>query len=130
MVDDQPGELNAGIDAELLVHVSEMATDGEAGDVEAIADLAGGESFGDEGDQGDPHRNGQRLTKEPLKIINGLVAVPEQPGLGIEIDMVQIEQAHARYKGLGLGGRDDAAAMQFLIPGWRFDAKRPALIRT
>ena len=75
-------------------------------------------------------QDGQRLTKEPLKIVNGLVAVPQRPGLGIEIDMAQIEEAHARYQGLGLGGRDDAAAMQFLIPGWKFDAKRPALIRT
>jgi hypothetical protein len=27
---------------------------------------------------------------------------------------------------MGLGARDDAAAMQFLIPGWRFDNKQPA----
>jgi glucarate dehydratase len=74
-------------------------------------------------------QEGQRLTKEPLKIINGVVAVPERPGFGIEVDMAQIEEAHARYKGLAVGGRDDAAAMQFLIPGWTFDAKRPALIR-
>jgi glucarate dehydratase len=74
-------------------------------------------------------QDGQRLTKEPLKIVNGRVAVPERPGLGIEIDMAQIEEAHARYANLGLGGRDDAAAMQFLIPGWTFDAKTPALIR-
>ena len=75
-------------------------------------------------------QDGQRLTGEPLKIVNGLIAVPERPGLGIEIDMAQIEAAHARYLSLGHGGRDDAAAMQFLIPGWKFDAKRPALIRT
>jgi len=75
-------------------------------------------------------QDGQRLTKEPLKIVDGFVAVPERPGLGIEIDMAQVEQAHARYKALTSGGRDDAAAMQFLIPGWKFDAKRPALIRT
>ena len=25
--------------------------------------------------------------------------------------------------------RDDALAMQFLLPGWRFDAKRPCLVR-
>ena len=75
-------------------------------------------------------QDGQRLTKEPLKIINGLVSVPERPGLGIEVDMAQIERAHQRYKSLGLGARDDAAAMQFLIPNWTFDAKKPALIRT
>jgi glucarate dehydratase len=74
-------------------------------------------------------QDGQRLTKEPLKIINGFVAVPERPGLGIEVDMAEIEDANARYRRLGVGGRDDAAAMQLLIPGWTFDAKRPALIR-
>ena len=29
----------------------------------------------------------------------------------------------------GLGGRDDAAAMQYLIPGWTFDNKTPCLVR-
>ena len=29
----------------------------------------------------------------------------------------------------GLGARDDAMAMQFLIPGWKFDNKRPCLVR-
>jgi glucarate dehydratase len=74
-------------------------------------------------------QDGQRLTKEPLQIVGGLVAVPERPGLGVEIDMAQVERAHARYKSLGSGARDDAAAMQFLVPGWTFDGKRPALVR-
>jgi glucarate dehydratase len=30
---------------------------------------------------------------------------------------------------MGLGARDDAVAMQFLIPQWSFDGKRPSLIR-
>jgi glucarate dehydratase len=30
---------------------------------------------------------------------------------------------------MGLGARDDAAAMQYLIPGWRFDPKRPCMVR-
>jgi len=29
----------------------------------------------------------------------------------------------------GLGARDDAAAMQHLVPGWTFDPKRPCLVR-
>ena len=37
--------------------------------------------------------------------------------------------AHQRYLQHGLGARDDAQAMQYLIAGWRFDAKRPALVR-
>jgi len=53
--------------------------------------------------------------------------VPERPGLGIELDMGQVEQANALYNKMGLAGRDDAAAMQFLVPGWKFDPKRPCL---
>jgi glucarate dehydratase len=74
-------------------------------------------------------QDGQRLTKEPFRIVNGLVAIPERGGLGIEPDMAEIEKAHKRYTSMGLGGRDDSVAMQFLIPGWTFDPKRPALVR-
>lgn len=74
-------------------------------------------------------QDGQRLTREPLQIINGHVAVPKKPGLGVEIDMDAVAQAHELYKGMGLGARDDAVAMQFLIPNWRFDNKRPCLVR-
>jgi glucarate dehydratase len=74
-------------------------------------------------------QDGQRLTKEPFRIVNGFVAVPERGGLGVDIDMAQVETAHARYKSMGLGGRDDAVAMQFLIPDWKFDPKRPSLVR-
>jgi glucarate dehydratase len=72
-------------------------------------------------------QDGQRLTRDPLKIVDGKVTVPERPGLGIELDMGQVEQANALYNKMGLAGRDDAAAMQFLVPGWKFDPKRPCL---
>jgi glucarate dehydratase len=74
-------------------------------------------------------QDGQALTKEPLKIKGGKIAVPDRPGLGIEIDSEKLEAAHALYKQHGLGARDDALAMQFLIPGWTFDDKRPCLVR-
>jgi glucarate dehydratase len=74
-------------------------------------------------------QDGQRLTKEPLAIRGGMVAVPERPGLGIEIDLEQIERAHKLYQSHGLGARDDAMAMQYLIPGWTFDNKKPCLVR-
>ena len=74
-------------------------------------------------------QDGQCLTKEPFKIVKGEVAVPQRPGLGIEIDMAQIDAAHRRYKSMGLGARDDSIAMQFLIPQWKFDPKRPSLLR-
>ena len=74
-------------------------------------------------------QDGQRLTKQPLLIESGLLTVPKKPGLGIEIDMNELQKAHELYKKHGLGARDDAAAMQYLIPGWTFDNKRPCLVR-
>ena len=74
-------------------------------------------------------QDGQRLTKEPLKIVGGLVEVPERPGLGVEIDMAQVELGHQRYNKMKPHSRDDSVAMQFLIPNWTFDRKRPALLR-
>jgi glucarate dehydratase len=74
-------------------------------------------------------QDGQRLTKEPLQIKGGLVSVPQQAGLGVELDMFEVEKAHRLYLEHGLGARDDAAAMQYLIPGWTFNPKRPALDR-
>ena len=74
-------------------------------------------------------QDGQRLTKAPLQIVDGLVQVPKKPGLGVELDMDHVAKAHELYKGMGLGARDDSVAMQFLIPGWKFDNKRPCLVR-
>ena len=74
-------------------------------------------------------QDGQRLTKEPLQIQGGLVQVPKKPGLGVELDMAEVEKAHLLYKQHGLGARDDAVAMQYLIPGWTFNPKRPAMDR-
>ena len=74
-------------------------------------------------------QDGQRLTKEPLQIVEGHVRVPKKPGLGVELDMAEVEKAHQLYLQHGLGARDDAMAMQYLIPGWTFNPKRPALDR-
>jgi glucarate dehydratase len=74
-------------------------------------------------------QDGQGLTKEPLQIINGHVEVPKKPGLGVELDMAEVEKAHQLYLQHGLGARDDAMAMQYLIPGWTFDHKRPCMVR-
>jgi glucarate dehydratase len=71
----------------------------------------------------------ERLTKEPLRIVGGKVAVPERPGLGIEPDMERIGQAHELYKKVAGGARDDAMAMRYLVPGWTYDPKRPSMGR-
>ncbi|MDT3720872.1 glucarate dehydratase [Pseudomonas oryzihabitans] len=74
-------------------------------------------------------QDGQRLTRQPLEIKGGLVAVPQQGGLGVELDLDALARAHELYKTKGLGARDDAMAMQFLSPNWTFDNKRPCLVR-
>ena len=38
-------------------------------------------------------QDGQRLTRDPLAIVDGHVAVPDRPGFGVEVDMEQIEAA-------------------------------------
>jgi glucarate dehydratase len=73
-------------------------------------------------------QDGQRLTRNPPQIVGGRIEVPETPGLGVEVDMEQIERAHALYTTMELGARDDAKAMQCLIPGWAFNPKRPCLV--
>jgi glucarate dehydratase len=73
-------------------------------------------------------QDGQRLTREPFQIVNGSIELPERPGLGIEVDMERLETAHALHQKLGLGARDDRAAMQYLVPGWTFHPKRPCLV--
>ncbi|MFL4475746.1 enolase C-terminal domain-like protein [Paeniglutamicibacter sp. MACA_103] len=74
-------------------------------------------------------QDGQGLTEEPLLIRDGEIKVPARPGLGVTLDRTRLAEAHELYLEHGLGSRDDAASMQYLIPGWEFDAKSPALVR-
>lgn len=71
----------------------------------------------------------QRLTREPLQIVGGRIEVPKKPGLGIELDRDRLMKAHELYKANGLGARNDAQGMQYLVPDWVFDPKRPCLVR-
>ena len=74
-------------------------------------------------------QDGQHLTRNPLQIKEGMIQVPERAGLGVDLDLDAIERAHELYNAKGLGARDDTIAMQALIPGWKFDPKRPCLVR-
>ncbi|KAA0924527.1 MULTISPECIES: enolase C-terminal domain-like protein [unclassified Rhodococcus (in: high G+C Gram-positive bacteria)] len=74
-------------------------------------------------------QDGQRVTKKPFTIEDGYLTVPDKPGLGVELDFEQIDAAHELYQKEGLGSRDDSIGMQYLIEGWTFDSKRPALVR-
>jgi glucarate dehydratase len=74
-------------------------------------------------------QDGECLTKEPLRIVDGHVDLPARPGLGIALDEDALERAHQLYLAHGLGARDDAMGMQYLVKDWRFDPKRPCLVR-
>jgi glucarate dehydratase len=72
-------------------------------------------------------QDGQHLTTDPIPLVDGHLTVPAAPGLGVSLDLAQVEAAHELYQRAALGARDDTIAMQYLVPGWRFDPKRPAL---
>lgn len=74
-------------------------------------------------------QDGQELTKHPYKIEDGVIKVGNAPGLGIELDMNKVAKAHKLYMSLPNHDRDDAVAMQYLIKDWKFDSKRPCLVR-
>lgn len=74
-------------------------------------------------------QDGQYLTQDPLQIKDGMIQVPTQPGLGVKLNMKAVEAAHQLYLQHGLGARNDAMAMQYLIPSWTFSPKMPALVR-
>ena len=61
--------------------------------------------------------------------MDGCIDLPKKPGLGIDVDLDQVKKANQIYMENCLGARDDSIGMQFLIPGWKFDNKKPCLVR-
>ncbi len=75
-------------------------------------------------------QDGQSLLKDnPYQIKDGKIHVSDAPGLGVELDMDAVMKANENYRKLEYGVRNDAASMQYLIPNWKFDSKRPCLVR-
>ncbi|MDY6305738.1 MAG: enolase C-terminal domain-like protein [Oribacterium sp.] len=71
-----------------------------------------------------------RLTKKPMQIEGGCInGIDKMTGLGIEVDREQVLKANKLYVDNCLGARDDAKGMQYLIPGWKFDNKKPCMVR-
>ena len=52
----------------------------------------------------------ERLTKQPMQIVDGCINLPKKGGLGIEVDREQVLKAHQLYldKCYGKGARNDA----------------------
>ena len=74
-------------------------------------------------------QDGQNLLKDTPQIVGGKLQVPEGPGMGVTLDMDRVMEANALYNRLPSHDRDDALAMQCLIPGWKYDHKKPCLVR-
>ena len=74
-------------------------------------------------------QDGQNLLVDTPKIVGGKLQVPDAPGLGVHLNMEKVMEANALYNRMSSHDRDDAVAMQYLIPGWKYDHKKPALVR-
>lgn len=74
-------------------------------------------------------QDGQDLLLNAPKIRNGFIEVPSGPGLGVTLNYERLAEANELYLKHGLNDRDDATAMQYYIPDWKFHSKSPALVR-
>ena len=74
-------------------------------------------------------QDGQQLCDDALAIRNGHIKIPNRPGLGIHLNIEKLAAAHELYQKLTFHDRDDAKAMQYLIPGWTFNPHQPTLVR-
>jgi len=59
-----------------------------------------------------------------LDFVDGSVAVPTGPGLGIELDRDALGALHEQYLGCGVRRREDAAYMRTVDPGFRANTGR------
>ncbi len=75
-------------------------------------------------------QDGQDLCDNAMKIVDGKISIPKtMKGLGITINRDKLNKAHQLYIDKNLGARDDSIAMQYLIKDWKFDNKKPCLVR-
>jgi glucarate dehydratase len=59
-----------------------------------------------------------------IKFTDGSVMVPDEPGLGVELDKVALARLHQNYINCGLKKRNDEVEMQKKVPGWKFQSTR------
>ena len=71
----------------------------------------------------------QGLLDDAPKIKDGYLEVPDRPGLGVTLNMDRVMEANKLYNQMPSHDRNDAMAMQYLIPNWKYDSKKPCLVR-
>lgn len=65
-----------------------------------------------------PWQCGVDVLEEPLSIVDGSVAVPAKPGLGVTLDRDALARMHEDYLRCGIRERDDTGYMRSLQPNW------------
>lgn len=71
-----------------------------------------------------PWQSDEVITGGRFRIEEGAVTVPNEPGLGVELDRTSLARLHQNYLECGLTKRDDQIEMQKVVPGWEFKAVR------
>jgi glucarate dehydratase len=66
-----------------------------------------------------PWQNGVDVVTDPLPIVDGAVAVPDRPGLGVELDRDMLARLHENYRRGAIRVRDDTAYMRTVDPTFR-----------
>jgi glucarate dehydratase len=69
-----------------------------------------------------PWQDGTDVVLEPLPITGGAVAVPDRPGLGVDLDPDALARLHENYLRCGITRRDDIGYRRQVEPG--FEAPR------
>jgi glucarate dehydratase len=59
-----------------------------------------------------------------IQFDEGTVVIPNEPGLGIELDRAALARLHETYNQCGLTERNDEIEMQKVNPGWTFESLR------
>lgn len=71
-----------------------------------------------------PWQDGGEVVTNPLRFEEGAIAVPDAPGLGVDVDRDKLAQLHQQYIDCGLTQRNDEIEMQKVQPEWTFQATR------
>jgi glucarate dehydratase len=71
-----------------------------------------------------PWQSDEVIVGGRIKFEEGSVAVPTEPGLGVELDRVALAKLHQNFIDCGLTKRNDEIEMQKVEPGWKFKPVR------
>ncbi len=67
-----------------------------------------------------PWQSDEVIVGGRIKFEDGAVAVPDGPGLGVELDRDALARLHQNYLKCGLTKRDDLVEMRKKVPDWEF----------